>query len=136
MTVVQFPTRPPSDRAVWRCSCGCLSHFARSDGEIECVNCGAIASDIDGEWRMMLPPAIDAPAVENGDLVVTDLGTAQNAIRRAHQRADADLLAALVIVHKDGRLTAWGTEILTPENRKWMRDRLDDAYAMLITKKA
>lgn len=132
--VISLPPRN-QDKVVWRCGCGCITHFLRADGEMECAQCGVLAEGDTGEWRVNLP---DTPAkpreTETGDVKVTDLNSSDAAIRRVLKNADTSTMVALVVLHDDGALSVWGEDLDTDERRDWFDRRIADAKAMLTPK--
>ncbi|PRD42116.1 hypothetical protein C5748_18375 [Phyllobacterium phragmitis] len=132
--VVSFPAKD-TDRVVWRCNCGCLTHFVRADYELECAQCGNLSTSISGEWRKNVPdvPAVVAD-VEARDIKVTDLNSSEAAIRRVLLKADPDTLAVLVTLHKDGTMSVWGIDLDTPEEQAWFDAQMAAAKAMLTPK--
>lgn len=131
MTVVAFPSRQP-DVLVWRCECGCLTQYVRSDGSLECPGCKGIAVGAGGEWRSHLPEVPAAPVeTDPGDVVVTDIGDASIAIKRTLKKADPDKMVALVVVHDDGRLSVWGQDFDTSEQKAWLERKFAEAVSLL-----
>jgi hypothetical protein len=129
--IVTLPRRD-ADKIVWRCDCGCLTHFIRADDEVECAQCGTLANGSGGEWRRNLP---DVPAiigeVESGDVQVTDLNSADAAIKRVLRKVDADQMFALIVVNTDGSLSVWGRTLKTDDQRDWFDRKMADAKAFL-----
>lgn len=133
--VVAFPSRDDAN-IVWRCNCGCITHFVRADGEIECAQCGALAVDTghDGEWRCRLPETPAEPQeCSPGDFKVTDLNSSEAAFRRVLRNADPEQAAVLIVLNTDGSLSAWGT-LETEEQREWFDRRMAEAKALLARK--
>lgn len=121
--------KPEPDRLVWRCGCGCTTHYVGPDA-IECAACGDMQAA--GEWRKMLP---DEPAepreIENGDVNVTSIGSPSAALRRLLKNADPEQLVALAVIHADGRVSAWG-DIEPGDQSEWLDRRLADVRRMLV----
>lgn len=129
--VVRF-TPKADDKLIWRCACGCSTHYHYIDGTVECAACDKVASSLSGEWRAFLPPPPDQPkTVEPGDDAVVKLDSAESAIRRVLKTADTDQMAALMVFHHDGSIKAWGERFETEEQRAWLGRKLDQVEAML-----
>ncbi|MGL4296941.1 MAG: hypothetical protein ACRCTG_14610 [Aestuariivirga sp.] len=124
---------PEAAVPVWRCGCGCATHFARADGQIECANCAAMASGNSGEWRGRVPdPEMQVvPPMEDSSLVVTDLMSGEAACRRVLS-ADPKDLAAAIIFTKDGRVRVWGLDFSGDEQLAWLDRRLAEARRLLV----
>lgn len=129
--VVSFPARD-QDRLVYVCGCGCRTHFARADGELECANCGALDNVSGGEWRRRLPepPASPEPLV-GGYSTVVELDTDSAAIARMARDAEPGKMAVMILIFADGTVRSWGREILEAEQIEWLDKRLGDAREML-----
>lgn len=131
--IIQFRKRddPQSDRVVWRCNCGCLTFFVRADQEIECAQCGTVAEDC-GEWRARSPeePGGEVPETSLGDVKVTDLNSAEHAIRRVVKKIDPASVVGLVVLNGDGSISAWG-KAETDEQSDWMFQQLAVAHGLM-----
>lgn len=133
--VVAFPKRD-QDKVVWRCNCGCMSFLARADGELECCHCQMVVTGDIGEWRSRLPQTPDkTEEPDSGDQTVTDLGSSSAALRRALDKADADNTAAVIVLQKDGAITAWG-DVEPGEQAEWLDRRIADARQLLVGQEA
>ncbi|MEW9304547.1 hypothetical protein [Labrys neptuniae] len=109
-----------------------MTHFARADDELECAQCGMVASGDTGEWRKNLP---DTPTTvketETGDVKVTDLNSMDAAIKRILRNANPDQMFALIVVNNDGSLSVWGRTLHTDDQREWFDHKMADAKAFL-----
>ena len=131
--VVQFApkAKEDQDRIVWRCRCGCLTHFVRADDEIECASCGNVSVDA-GEWRRR--PAVgrvEPPEVADTDVAVKDLGDADTAIRKILRDLAPGEMVGLVIVRDNGTITTWSGRTETEAQKQWLRDRLATAAGIM-----
>lgn len=131
MTVVAFqPKEKP--RLIWRCDCGCLTMFLHSDATAECAACGVFATGLEGDWRAPLPEQPDSPReVSPGDNKVVDLGSADVAVRRALKRIEPDDVTALVVINRDGSLSAW-SEAETDKQGSWLRRKMREALRLML----
>jgi hypothetical protein len=120
----------PDNRAVWRCVCGCLTHFVRADQEIECASCGNIAAEA-GEWRRRPEAPTVAAEVDQTDVVVKDLGDAGTAIRKILRNLAPSEMVCLVVVRDDGTISTWNGRTETEEQKEWLRLRLAAASGMM-----
>lgn len=129
--VVFFPPRQP-ETVVWRCECGCITHFVRGDDQIECAKCGAVADGDSGSWRRNLPDVpVSAPETQDGDVKITDLNSPEAAFKRTLRKADPDKAFALIVVNRDGSLTVWGGDLETEAQRAWFDRKMAEAKALL-----
>lgn len=127
--VVDLPGKAP-DLGYWRCNCGCMTFYLRSDGEPECAQCEGLVVSSDGGWRT--PEAAHptmSPPDEAADTIL-DLGDPNLALKYVLQRASAQDLAFVALAAKDGKLRTWGNAE-GEEQKAWVRRRLNDAEASI-----
>lgn len=62
---------------------------------------------------------------------VTDLNSADAAIKRVLRNADPDKMFALVVVNRDGSLSVWGGNLTTDDQRQWFDRQMASAKALL-----
>lgn len=134
--IISFPERPGNeDIPVWRCNCGCITHFARSDGSLECANCQDIAADGTGSWRIDLPDVPEKPErTDTGDVKVTDFNDQSVAIRRIFRRAEDESLAGIVLLKNNGSITCWSHGFDTSEQVEWLDHKMSEARKLLVGK--
>lgn len=133
--ILKFPRNPKEgeDDLVWRCNCGCSTHYAHANGYLTCAHCGTVGNGTGGEWRKSLPDEAHEPKeIEEGDIRVTSLDSPHAALKRVQRLADPDDLAALIVMQKDGRLNVWGDNFDTEERVEWLDRRLADARRFLL----
>lgn len=124
--------RRDADKIVWTCRCGCMTFWLRADNAVECAQCERVQENVSGEWRLNLPSVpTDVPETEDGQTKVTDLNHSGAALRRTLDKANADETAAVVILQKDGRISAWGV-IEGREQADWFDRHVADAKRMLF----
>lgn len=129
----------PHDSVLWRCGCGCFTHFALESGDLKCAHCGEKLDQEFGEWRRHLPDVPNPDGIEEveaGDALVTDLDDPKWAMRRAVARANPETTCAVVIIQSDGSLSVWGDEFDTAERESWIDRRLAEVRALLIKRKS
>jgi len=136
MSIVQFPPRQPEPQILlWRCACGCSTHYARCDGTLECANCGTLQSGSPDQWRSRLPETPSNPAsIEGGDVNVVSLDTSAAALKRVVQNIDQRDLAALIVVRNDGGLSTWSSGFSSPDEISWFERRMADAMELMLPK--
>lgn len=128
--VVQFPTLAGEERAVWACGCGCLTHYVRKGGTLECANCGELADADFGDWVAELPDAPPTIKTAGPDNVkVTDLADSAVALRSVfrdveHRRDEA---AFVIIGWRDGSVRTWGDTLQGSEQSEWFDSRIANA---------
>lgn len=124
--VVEFPQE---ERLVWRCNCGCKTHYACGDGSIECANCSNI---LEGFW---VPPE-NARIKEHDDSEqisnIRDFDDPKYALKSFARRSDTDDICAMIVLARDGRVRTWGEEFETRAQRGWLRRQLEWARKMLV----
>ena len=132
MTVIEFPQQEP-ELGYWLCNCGCQTHYVRTDGEIECAHCGALASgDVGGGWIDLPPPEkmIEDFSGERHHIVALDGPDA--AIRRMMKRNPAENASAVIVLWDDGMISTWGQPFGTRDRRGWLRRGLESARKALL----
>lgn len=124
MSVIQFPGQ--EEISYWRCACGCLTNYARSDGTLECANCHALHAN-EGAWSF---PDLTEPE-KREDMPVTtkivDINDQNFAIKRILRTAQQEGVLAITVVHNSGKLTNWGVTFATDAQKEWLRERLLEA---------
>ncbi len=129
--VVDLAERREPELTLWRCDCGCITHYVRSDGELQCANCDEIVSD-NGFWRL---PEGQTREIESGDGPETsrhDMGDSDAALDAVLRFVNAQAAACVVVLQENGELLTWGNEFKTRARRGWLRRRLDAARKMLV----
>lgn len=126
MSVVQFPGDEPV--SFWRCNCGCMTSFARSDGNLECANsdCGAVHEN-DGQWRIPARSKGKTREEKDKDTTIVDFNHPKHAKYRMKDIAEDETVLAIVIVREDGRVSTWGIDFQTDEQKTWIRENMDCA---------
>ena len=123
--------KKPAKR-IWVCDCGCSTFKLREDGSAICAHCDKQSSEAaDGAWYA---PIKDDPD-RNEDLAapfedIQGNGSVEFARRRLAKLATDDDVTVLAIVKSDGRVHAW-SEVETPEQVDWVKDRLDAAHGLI-----
>lgn len=136
MAVVEFRKKEP-EHLVYRCNCGCLTHYHHADGNVECAGCGAYASITDGGWRLNTPPTPSDPQASDGsDTKVVDLGQSSSAISRVAGKANPDATAAIIVIQLDSLVSVWCHADIGAEEEGWMRLRFDDAMDLMRKKRS
>ena len=133
--VVDLEARREPDLGYWRCECGCMTYYLRSDGCVECAQCRGIDSE-SGYWRVP-PDETDEPRAEMDDadpaIRVVDLGP-ELSLARVLEAANPDKTAAAIILQHDGALHLWSGDFDTRAERGWLRKRLERARKRLVAK--
>ena len=136
-TVIPFRAKAaqepePEGPAYMMCGCGCITHFAREDGAIECASCGDETTDTDPVWldRMKgAPRKQESP--ETPLMSVLDLGSPDLAFRRLVASLNASETIALVVLTRAGSVRTWDVEITTPEQKAWLKEKLEIAFNVI-----
>ena len=133
--IVAFPsavTEQDDTSTVWTCRCGCMSFWARADGELQCCQCDGVVSGADfGAWRKHLPAVPAEPGQTSDDnVIVTDLNSSPAALQRVLGKAGPSTVAVIVL-QEDGTLTAWGG-VDAGDQEKWLKRMLRRARKMLM----
>lgn len=126
--IVTLPQRV-DPRVVLRCPCGCLTHYLRADGLVECAFCEEVVTHSPNDWRARLPVTPADPAdVEDGDIIDCDLADetiAQRRVLKVGQDAvRAGNLAVLVVVTREGAIRIWNDLMDGEARRIWFEDKL------------
>ena len=134
MTIIEFPMQEPS---YWVCSCGCMTHFVRQDGAAECANCGE-----DGSPEGFYLDLPDGPNREPDDAGLLRLHSlhlhdgSEFAIKRFAERMKAGEFNVIIGIREDGTVGSVAPVMPdTPEQWKWLRRRLREAYELLRGRK-
>lgn len=129
--IVEFPAE--EELGYWLCNCGCQTHYIRTDGEVECANCGVLASGLVGGGYLKVPKGemlAEKPAEVNHVVI---LDSAETAIKRVLRRQEADNMRALIVLWADGKISTWGREWMeTREQRGWLRRGLECARRAMV----
>ena len=130
-SVVDFPV--VDDLGYWLCNCGCQTHYVRSDGEIECANCGNLASGPAAGGYLKVPEGEIMPEKPDEIQHVVSLDSAEANIKRVLKRQTSDNMRALVVLWGDGLISTWGRELSeTRAQRGWVRRGLECARKTLV----
>ena len=131
--VVDFGARREAELGYWRCECGCMTYYLRSDGCVECAQCRGIDSE-SGYWRVP-PDDPNEPRAQMDDanpaVKIVDLGP-ELSLSRVLNTADPDETAVAMILQHDGALHLWGCDFDTRPQRGWLRKRLEAARKRLV----
>lgn len=133
-TVIDFPKE---EESYWLCNCGCMTHYVRISGEIECGSCETIIGE-NGEW-VHYPPTSKSREI-NDETADEDLpydniiGTFLHS--RFISRARDGEFVVLIGIEKSGTVSiSKKTNIIeTVEQRHWFRKCLRDAYKLVVRK--
>ncbi len=139
MSDTVIPFRPkteqkpePEGPAIAMCDCGCITHFVREDGVFECASCGTERDDLNTVW---LDRMKDAPrkqeSPETPMLSVIDIGPPDAAFRRLVASIRPQETVAVVVVTRAGTVRTWDVEIATPEQKAWLKEKLDTAFNVI-----
>jgi hypothetical protein len=119
--------------AYWHCDCGCMTHYVRNDGELECAYCEEIVNGA-GFWRM--PETDEALRLQRKDDVPTvtriDMGDPDSCLRMILRRATVERTAAVIILQEDGHVTVWGQDFTPRGRRGWLRRKLEIARKLVV----
>jgi len=126
--VVDFPARI-DPALILRCPCGCLTHYLRADGAVECASCNVPVDHSPNDWRRRLPEAPQIPAdVEGGDFIDRDLADESLAQRRVLRSAQdamgAGVLTAVIVVTADGTVRMWHDDLSGSARQAWFEEKL------------
>ncbi len=131
--IVDFVARREAKLGYWRCQCGCMTYYLRSDGCVECAQCRGIDSE-SGYWRVP-PDDTDEPRAEMDDadpaVKIVDLG-AELSLARVLNRADPGVTFTAIILQHDGSMHLWSVDIDTRARRGWLRRHLEAARKRLV----
>lgn len=132
--VIDFPNPEERDQLIWQCGCGCYSFWLREDGAGECFNCGALAEDGAGGWRVPAPPAPGepTPSTTEGGSSIVSFAFKGAALRRVLSRASEGDTAAIIVVQNDGAVHTWGE--IGPEQGEWFAGRINIALEVILAK--
>lgn len=133
------PSRAAQGKLIWVCNCGCSTHYAHADGQLECAHCGAMGDGSGSEWREQLPEPTTVHPVSTGpdEKRVVSLGDTSAALKRMLRRAedDRDNLAFVLIYRRGGEVGVWGDKIEGDEQSTWFDRRCADAKELLAKAK-
>lgn len=120
--VITFPKRE-DPKVVWTCGCGCMTHYLRADGVVECASCRNEVTE--GDWRARLPdtPAEPEPATSD-TFSSTDVQSDELSIRRVIKAIVPAEAALVALVRADGSICLWSDWMEGPERHAWLRDKL------------
>lgn len=119
----------PPAIAWWNCGCGCTSFHARSDGAVECCNCGTVQDSPDlGAW--VAPVTFDGEAPPADPHAVRVVDTAFGS-RRLADRIAAGEFDYVVAIKNDGAVSTSGPQPETDEQYAWLARRLMVARQLL-----
>jgi hypothetical protein len=131
--VVDFKKGPGPDEMIWICECGCQSFWLRADFKAECLTCGAIPSDENGEWRTQLPTPPETAEPVDGDLVKSVvIDSDVLALRQTLAMADVEKTCFVAVVQKNGHVRTFGDTIGHQEGIEWVDERLADVRRMIV----
>ena len=123
----------PGALAYWRCGCGCMTYFLRSDGLTECANCLEIDS-AEGFWRLpskTIPPRPETDE-EGPSTNVVNMETPEAALTHLLDWIDLGQISAVVVLENSGAVRTWGPDLITRELRGWLRRQLETARKQLV----
>lgn len=129
--VVEFV--PKDELGYWLCNCGCQTHYVRTDGEVECANCGNLASGPVAGGYLKVPEGefLSEKPDEVQNVVILD--SAEASIKRVLRRQSSDNIRALVVLWEDGLISTWGRDLTeTRAQRGWVRRGLECARKTLV----
>lgn len=126
--VVEFPVRI-DPKVVLRCPCGCLTHYLRADGEVECASCNEVVEHGPNDWRRRLPDVPAEPAeVEEGDIIDRDVADGSLAQRRVLRFAETAMsegeLVAVIVITADGTVRMWNDELSKTDRQEWFERKV------------
>lgn len=137
-----FGAKAEPERPVgyWTCNaCGCLTHYIRSDSEVECAHCARLTHPHDDRWRTRIAAHTpeDVPEAEPGSTIVVDLDTPTD---MSFVRMRKDLVREgtvfVLIARDDGSMTSWSCEKeFTGDRLAWV-DRKLKQFREVITLQA
>ena len=112
-----------TDKAVWRCICGCWSFFIADDGTVECTACHTVTdnhAEAVGEWvRQILPEAEEVKEITEPMTTQVVMGEEEFAKRRVlkyvEQCTKSDTLAALFVMSRDLATRTWFNFDIVPK---------------------
>lgn len=125
--------RPAREPMVWRCNCGCSTHYALEDGTLECASCGTSQIGPTGEWLTRLPepsPGRSA-APEQRERTVVSIDDPAACLRRTLRKASVGETSFVVVAQNSGAVTTWGCDFKERAQRGWLNRRLADAKRLL-----
>jgi hypothetical protein len=132
--VTAFPVKVP-ENVVWRCDCGCLTHYLNVNGSVSCGNCGAAQDGGSGDWRQNFPVSdSDFQKVKSTDPVVVDLNDDQAMLNRTLGLAIVAETDAVLVFQNSGSVHAWWTRADSVLTRADFEKQVDMARAMIFQK--
>lgn len=134
MTVIAFPTKPPPDRIVWVCACGCSTFYILPGKRAECAACmEPLNPDQSEGWNDVdeppVPPEVPRPTIVRPLVDMNDPNYNMRAVMAHASHTDS---AIVLVVQQDGDLHFWHDQFETPEQADWVRGRLDRACENIL----
>jgi hypothetical protein len=119
---------------IWVCGhCGCRNFELHMDGTAECSSCHHRSGE-PGNWIENLVVADGEPADHGGNREIIALGSESLARARVIKRAQQDDAVVVMVILRDGTVSAWGdvVENETPERKSWLRHYFSVGLSLLF----
>lgn len=121
--VTPFPVND-TELGYWRCDCGGLTFYARTDRQLECAACGDLVRDASGAWR--IPPSREPEdkRQEESYSHVLKWDDPKTALRHfAREAAREHDIEVAIVITQSGRCRTWGNT----DDLDWLDRMFKDA---------
>ncbi len=133
--VIDLQERREERLAFWRCECGCITFYVRSDNELECPHCKALAIS-NGFWRVPEGETREETPDDGHENSREEFCDPSEGLAAMLRFINQESAACVILLQDNGKLHTWSKGFTTRAGRGWLRERLEEARKMVVDKNA